>query len=272
MAILEHKVKEQKVNQTMKRITTDWEWAANYEFSSKGRIWLVWDVMEVECVVKEKSEQFIHANVLVKDMNMKFDFTAVYGLHTLEDRRKLWMDLLQIKSNIQEAWLIMGDFNAIRSKEDRPTGNPVQEGKVKDFNNFVDDAILTEMRINGREFTWTNGHTYSRIDRALVNDKWTLTMPQLEVWVMDPGCSDHSPLNITFIDKEESGPKPFKFLNHLADHKDFLEIVNKAWIGGWTGDKMKDVWEKLKRVKIAMKKLNAEEYNAVGGRIAKCRE
>lgn len=47
MAILEHKVKEQKVNQTMKRITTDWEWAANYEFSSKGRIWLVWDVMEV---------------------------------------------------------------------------------------------------------------------------------------------------------------------------------------------------------------------------------
>ncbi|XP_019258094.1 PREDICTED: uncharacterized protein LOC109236376 [Nicotiana attenuata] len=94
----------------------------------------------------------------------------------------------------------------------------------------------------------------------------------LEVWVMDPGCSDHLPLKISFIDKEESGLKPFKFLNHLADHEDFLEIVNKAWIGGWTGDKMKDVWEKLKRVKIAMKKLNAEEYNVVGGRIAKCRE
>lgn len=40
---------------------------------------------------------------------------------------------------------------------------------MKDFNNFMDDAVLAELRTSGRSFTCTNGHTYSRIDRALVN-------------------------------------------------------------------------------------------------------
>lgn len=89
---------------------------------------------------------------------------------------------------------------------------------------------------------------------------------------MDPGCSDHSPLSITFEDKEESRLKPFKFLNHLADHKDFMQIVNKAWKGNNRDNKMRDVWERLKKVKEAMKKLNVDEYNAVGGRITECME
>ncbi|XP_019242474.1 PREDICTED: uncharacterized protein LOC109222588 [Nicotiana attenuata] len=194
-------------------------------------------------------------------MNVRFEFTTVYGLHTVEDRRKLWRDLLQVNSKVLGAWIIMGDFNAIRSREDRPIGNLVQEMEVKDFNKFVEDAILAELRTNGRSFTWTNGHTYSRIDRALVNAEWMLKMPHLGVCVMDSGCSDHSPLSITFEDKEESRPKPFKFLNHLADHKDFIQIVNKAWKESSTYNKMRDVWERLKKVKQAMKKLNADEYN-----------
>lgn len=134
-------------------------------------------------MVIEKTDQFIHATILIKNMNMRFEFTAVYGLHTGEDMRKLWRDLLQVNS-IHRAWLIMEDFNAIRSREDMPIGNPVQEMEVKDFNNFVEDAILAELRTNGRSFTWTS-HTYSRIDRSLVNAEWMLKMPHLEVWVMD---------------------------------------------------------------------------------------
>ncbi|XP_070039252.1 uncharacterized protein [Nicotiana tomentosiformis] len=134
----------------------------------------------------------------------------------------------------------MGDYNAIRSGEDRPIGNLVQELEVRDFNSFIDDNALVEMRTNGRNFTWTNGHTYNTIDRALVNAEWMLKMLYLEVWVMDPGCSEHSPLNVSFEDNEEKFPKPFKFLNHLAEHKDFLALVSGAWQGSNEDNTMKD--------------------------------
>nr|XP_009591529.1 uncharacterized protein LOC104088537 [Nicotiana tomentosiformis] len=69
----------------------------------------------------------------------------------------------------QGPWLIMGDYNAIRLGEDRPIGNPVHELEVKDFNEFIESIGLTEMKTSGRSFTWTNRHTYIKIDKALIN-------------------------------------------------------------------------------------------------------
>lgn len=57
---------------------------------------------------------------------------------------------------------------------------------------------MIELRAVGRKFTWSNGKIYSRIDRALVNAEWLLAITQTEVVVMNPGCSDHTPLSIYF--------------------------------------------------------------------------
>ncbi|XP_009765971.2 uncharacterized protein [Nicotiana sylvestris] len=208
IAILEHKIKEQKAEQIIREITTWWHCLANYEHNSKGRIWLLWDANKIECQVKGKSSQFIHVVVHIKCMNMRFEFTTVYGLHILDDRRHLWRDLVNINNRQQIPWLIMGDYNAIKSRKDRPIGNHVQDVEVRDFNRFINDTGLVEMRTKGRNFTWTNGHTYSRIDRALINAEWMLKMPYLDVCVMDPGCSDHSLLSITLEEKEEIVSKP----------------------------------------------------------------
>ncbi|XP_019263540.1 PREDICTED: uncharacterized protein LOC109241270 [Nicotiana attenuata] len=136
----------------------------------------------------------------------------------------------------------MGDYNAIRSGEDRRIGNLVQEAEIRDFNDFIEHNVLTEIRTTGRNFTWTNGHTYSRIDRALVNAEWMLQMPHLEVRVMDP-----------------------------AEHKEFLAKVKEAWQRNSGMNIMKDVWCRLKKVKQAMKDLNKAEYSAVGDKIKHCR-
>ncbi|XP_070057556.1 uncharacterized protein [Nicotiana tomentosiformis] len=114
--------------------------------------------------------------------------------------------------------------------------------EIRDFNEFIEDIGLTEMKTSGRSFTWTNGHTYSKIDRALVNAEWILTMPHLKVWVMDPSCFDHSPLSITLEEDEDHAPKPFKFLNHLAYHEDFMTLVSEAWERSTEQNTMKDTW------------------------------
>lgn len=120
----------------------------------------------------------------------------MYGLHIVDERRSLWSELRSWHSGIHDPWISIGDYNAISNVTDREIGSLVQDWEIRDFNNFMEDAGIVEMKSTERNYTWTNGHTYSKLDRALVNTEWMLYMPHLEVLVMEPACSDHSPLSI----------------------------------------------------------------------------
>lgn len=87
----------------------------------------------------------------------------------------------------------MGDYNAMLQVDDRINGADVQEQEIKDFKDFLIDTELTEIKTVGRQYTWTNNHIYSKIDRALVNVEWIVNWPHLEVMVLDPMFSDYSP-------------------------------------------------------------------------------
>ncbi|KAG5567933.1 hypothetical protein H5410_065051 [Solanum commersonii] len=121
---------------------------------------------------------------------VKFQFTAVYGLHTIATKSSLWENIKQISTHIREPWLIMGDFNSILAPEDRPIGSQVQLAEIKDFKDCMINSNLSELHTVGRQYIWTNGHVFSRIDRALVNDEWVLRMPPVQVMVMEPLFSD----------------------------------------------------------------------------------
>lgn len=117
----------------------------------------------------------------------------------------------------------MGDFNAILNPDDRLKGSMVTKAKTRDFRDFIMDTGLCELKTVGRDFTWTNSNVFSRIDRALVNAEWVTRFTQLEIEAMDPRFSNHSPIYIDFMETINTKPRPFKFLNHLADHPNFVE-------------------------------------------------
>lgn len=48
-----------------------------------------------------KSNQYVQSRVKAKSSGLKFLFVAVYGLHTIHDRLKLWDDLMCLVANIQ---------------------------------------------------------------------------------------------------------------------------------------------------------------------------
>lgn len=50
------------------------------------------------CQIIVKIEQLIHGIITVKNGGFATDFTAMYGLHTVETR-PLWLDLLRIHAN-----------------------------------------------------------------------------------------------------------------------------------------------------------------------------
>lgn len=66
-------------------------------------------------------------------------------MHIISARTPLWIGLRQLNNNIQEPWLIMGDFNAILSQDAQPIGSQVQAVETRDFNEMLNDCNMTEL-------------------------------------------------------------------------------------------------------------------------------
>ncbi|KAG5606725.1 hypothetical protein H5410_028217, partial [Solanum commersonii] len=75
-------------------------------------------------------------------------------------------------------------------------GNPVQDDEVRDFEEFIHNTGLIEMRTVGRHFTWSNYQTFSKIDRIFVNAIWIQQWPHLERTILEAHFSDHCPLSV----------------------------------------------------------------------------
>lgn len=149
----------------------------------------------------------------------------------------------------------MGDFNTISHIEDRQGEALVHRMEIKDFNDYIEDTNMNDMRYIGRWFTWTNNYVFRKIDRAIVNSEWMLRFPQKEVIVMDPNLSDHSHLCISLDEVTFKGPKTFRFLNCIAEHSNFLKVVKDAWEIPMGGSWMNRIWMRLKRLKEELKQI-----------------
>ncbi|XP_009592517.1 uncharacterized protein [Nicotiana tomentosiformis] len=182
----------------------------------------------------------------------------MYGLHTIAHRYHLWAALKELKEQMNMPWLIMGDFNAMMDMDDRVNGTIVQDNEVKDLRDFMEDCKITELPTVGRPYTWTNSHVYSRIDRAILNAEWMIDMLHIQVQVMDPHFSDHSPLSIEVEITMDNKKKPFKFYNCLAEYPNFAQLVQEGWQNRSVD--MKGIWYNLKIVKATLKGLNRKEF------------
>lgn len=110
-------------------------------------------------------------------------------------------------------WLAIGNCNTVTNIDNMHFGNPVLDNEVRDFNDFIAEIGMVELRAVGKRYTWTNRQIYRRIDKALNNDDWLLTIIQSKEVIMNPGCSDHTLLSIQFAEVVKRSPRPFMLLN-----------------------------------------------------------
>ncbi|KAK4716247.1 hypothetical protein R3W88_014585 [Solanum pinnatisectum] len=121
-------------------------------------------------------------------------------------------------------------------------------------NLFATNRLATK---GGREYTWTNGHVYSRIDKAIANAAWMDIMPT-HVMAMEPLFLDHSPSGLIVEDQRDTQKRPFRFYNCLVKHQKFK--------GG-----LKGIWKNLKVVRREIQKLNTKEFKGVANRVQRIR-
>lgn len=134
-----------------------------------GGIWCLWDMAMWKVDVLQNGHQFVHIRVCWKG-HITWFITVVYASTNYVRRQDLWEDLKRIVDDMEEPWMVLGDFNAILTNCERKGGaqNFSTRG-MQNFKNMVQECHLIDAGFQGNPFTWKHGDLYQRLDRAFRN-------------------------------------------------------------------------------------------------------
>ncbi|XP_058751689.1 uncharacterized protein LOC131624791 [Vicia villosa] len=260
--LIETRVKEHNANKIRHWLGTNWSFADNYSCHPNGRLWLGWDKDYWEVNITHKSEQHMHCEMKTEQSHMYV--TLVYAHNQLEKCKKLWKDISLIAPQIQDPWMIIGDYNNVLKLHDRIGGNDVHRAEYIDLEEMMSNIGLYEHATRGSYYTWSNKHSqgtiYSRIDRAICNGEWYLKFPRCEIDVLQPYISDHSPLKVN-LDHSSITQKCrpcFKFLNCVTQREDYIANIKENWQIPIEGRPMYICWRKLIRLQKTLSLLNRD--------------
>lgn len=154
---------------------------------------------------------------------------------------------------------------------DEKTGTKISGGFLRftlgmqEFKDFVASSELTEIRFSGHFLTWWDNnktHPVQRnLDRAMINTAWLHSFSLSHARFLPRGLSDHSSILVEMGTPKDNLRKPFQVFNHVLKNLVFLKVVSNAWNVHVSGDPWFVVTCKLKRVKLALIKLNKEGGN-----------
>lgn len=81
------------------------------------------------------------------------DIGNIYGPQLVNEKSKLWYDLLALKSSISATWIFIGGFNVVRRLKEQINSVfcPIN---VNVFNQFICRGELTDLMMGGQRFTF----------------------------------------------------------------------------------------------------------------------
>jgi len=161
---------------------------------ASGGLLTMWDTAEVEVWTSVSREHMLQIHGRFVRTNEVFYLFNIYASCDLSAKEELWMALtVRLQYLRGKKVCICGDFNAVRSLEERRS---VRGGGAaldsNHFNLFIEDNGLVDLPLCGRRFTWFKGDgtSVSRIDRYLLCEEWCLCWPNSFQLALLQGLSD----------------------------------------------------------------------------------
>ncbi|KAJ9561194.1 hypothetical protein OSB04_006354 [Centaurea solstitialis] len=204
-----------------------------------------------------KAKKEIALNRAAEDawINQKVGLLNVYGPHSPTLKASLWDDLSSLISSSSEViWVVFGDFNAVRFREERK-GTSFNIREALDFNQFIISTGLHEPQLCGRRFTRfsKDGLKMSKLDRMLVTTNFFSIWKNPTISVLHRSISDHCPILLK-VEELISGPKPFRIFNSWLNDESFQRAVTLSWnSSAFEGTADFILKEKIKALKIELK-------------------
>ncbi|PWA88617.1 RNA-directed DNA polymerase, eukaryota [Artemisia annua] len=164
-----------------------------------GGLVSLWDSSDFvkERVVKNRN--FIVVGGRLRKDNIKINVVNVYGPQSRSQKLLVWQALKSLMCGSEEFWILMGDYNTVRSSEER-LNTGFNEAMARDFNEFIDEAGLVDLF-----------------------NKW----PSASLRALPRRFSDHCPLILHMVSKN-FGPKPFRWFNSWVEKVGCKDVVREV--------------------------------------------
>ena len=235
--LVETKVAESNNRFIKRSLPKEWDWIGNADSNQRHRIIVGWakDSWRVQILLVDP--QIISLQCVNTKLNKEIFFSFVYGKNRETERCLLW-NLLETSGNMLNSraapWMVIGDFNTVRSLYEKIGGNRANMAWLDRFNSCLQNSGLVDLNTKGAHLTWTNRQQgnlriLERIDRSLVNNAWLQAFPSSWTECLSTRSSDHSPLVARWEHEVNWGPKPFKHFNFWARKEGYRESVSVAW-------------------------------------------
>jgi hypothetical protein len=173
--------------------------------------------------------------------------TCYYGYPERGRRRQAWDMLRDLRNMSPLPWCIIGDFNDLLSQEDKRGTHPHPNWLCTGFQSAVSDCDLTDIHLEGHQFTWTKSRGASheieeRLDRAMVSSDWLALFPEAKLINLLASHSDHSPILLQSDPMLRTNYKySFKFENSWLKEEDVGVVVE----AGWCRDMLVEVTDRI---------------------------
>ena len=190
------------------------------------------DVLEVEGW--ETGIFFLGVTIRNRLDNFRWVLFVVYGPAQHEHSSSFLAELTNLGERSVLLYVIGGDFNLVRTVEDRSSGTGDRK-LMEAFNNYIEHLDLREMKWSGGRFTWTGSQknpSRSNIDRVLVTTNWEQRFPLSSVGSLTIVGSDHCPMLLDSGERKNGGRRQFFFEKQWLKQEDFLQRVRDKWEEG----------------------------------------
>jgi exonuclease III len=231
----------------------------NFVFAPSVRaswgIMILWNSSMFQGTVIEIKRFGIVISFTSNHNNAVWTLVCIYGPCQGVERDNFvsWLYNLQIKPS--ENWLLLGDFNFIRSQDNRNRpGGDVNDMLI--FNDIIGHLGLLELPLKGRAYTWSNMQTcplLEQLDWFFTSANWISDYPNSIVLPLAKKGSDHVPC-VVMINTNIPKARIFIFENYWVDLPGFIDCVSESWNKGSRksyssaiiADKFKSLWHALK--------------------------
>ncbi|KAL2237586.1 UNVERIFIED_CONTAM: hypothetical protein Sindi_0950300 [Sesamum indicum] len=218
-----------KIQTFLSRSFPEWCQANNFDTIAGGRILVIWNPTVIDLQSEDISRQVIHCRATNKSSQLSFYISFTYGLYSVVNRRSMWEKLTELGQTISIPWLIMGDFNCVKSPEEKQLGVAPTWYEHKDFV----DCLTSPQRV--------------AITHGIPTMKATL-------------CG----ANLTGSFTTTNDLRPVYIAASTSTHRDaYPTTPRQRWNLNVEGTPQFSLCKRLKALKGALKAFNTQHYNHI---------
>eukprot|EP00253_Pinus_taeda_P026517 PITA_26517 len=271
MILQETKISVQQIEELIVRNKIHYEVMGQDAIGSAGGIAILWNSDDIILGSWTSMSRILTGLGRIVGTREQVVISGVYGPSSPGEKENFLNNIQSIRRLYPDVdWIIGGDFNLIRSLEEKKGGIRKTDNLMERFNALIDDLRLVDIQtINGIS-TWNNrrggkNQIVSRLDHFLVSESIMNKDIFVEAQILPSLGSDHWPIKLEVDIKVRHGKRPFRFESFWLRDPSFIKKLEEWWCQSTiqSKGKMRLFQLKLKELKEKIKSWNKQEFGNI---------